>query len=165
MGIFNKTKKVTPQKYRAQPNKKNRKNVSKKIENGRTLQTKDNYLEGGKCKIIHPEHSNPKDLYRKVVVIDSNRNDELVIVKLGKSKGKELENYQSGESKYKPYVLTLDENGEPIIIDNKKFKKNARNENLSKYDVAEIKKDCFKNASKTLIKQNKKKAREVKKRG
>ncbi len=159
-------KKTTPIKYRARPSRKNSKNVSKKIENGRTLQTRDEFLEGGKDKIIHPEHPDPNDLYRKIVVIDSNRNDEIVAVKTGKSNGKPLVDYQLGESKYKPFVVTSDADGRPIVVDGKKFKKNKRNENVSKKDVNTIKKDCLTSpeTSKRLRKENRKKIRKLKNR-
>ena len=64
--------------------KPKRTNVSQKIPNGRTLQTRDEFFEGQE-KYRKPGYEN-KGLYRKVVVVDSNRADELAVVKLTTSK-------------------------------------------------------------------------------
>ncbi len=61
-----------------------RKNVSQTIPNGRTLQTRDEFFEG-KADYRKPGYED-KGHYRKVVVVDSNRKNELAVVKLTTSK-------------------------------------------------------------------------------
>ena len=53
------------------------KNVSKRYPNGRTIKTADKYLPIGK----HGESDNAKG-QRRVVIVDSNRYDELAVVRL-----------------------------------------------------------------------------------
>ncbi|MFA5659793.1 MAG: hypothetical protein WC968_00050 [Bacilli bacterium] len=137
--------------------KKKNKNVSKKIKNGTTLQTRDEYL--GNSKYIKKEHPSKNDLYRKVVVVDSNKNDELAIVKLTTKGGHGLPNYKKGKSTYKAFVET-ESNGKKIIVDNNRFVKNKTNDHLSKEDVVEIKKNVFKNSKSSKL--NRKKIRVLK---
>lgn len=113
------------------------KNRSKTIKNGTILQTRDEYLHGQQYyrKIGWETKGN----YRKVTVIDSNRNDELAVVKLYSKSGTAL---PSGKSHYKPFVETLDDKNRRIRI-GRKFISNGKS--LSKQDVAAIKRDCFTN--------------------
>ena len=144
-----------------------RKNVSQNIPNGRTLQTRDEYLKSGSGKNeIKLDHPNKRDLYRRVGVIDSNRDNELVVVKLT-TKGKhDLLNYMNGKSKYKAFVEIEDSEGKRIKIDNVRFYENSPKRDLTKEEVTQIKKDCFKNktTSNQLRNQNKKLVRQVKNR-
>lgn len=139
---------------------KKRKNVSQKIPNGRTVQTRDEFFEG-QSNYRKPGYEG-KGFYRKGVVVDSNRANELVIVKLTTSKaGKVLPDYKNGESKYRPFVETKDDKGNPITIGTK-FKENRPTSDLSIKDVNRIKKDAFVNSSNRVKKENKKKVREMK---
>ena len=84
------------------------KNISKKYPVGTRVQTRDNYLE--KTNYFDSRHPNPKDLYRGTYVVDSNSNDELVLVKLttkrnNKSKGNVSE-----------YIRLFDFNGNPRFL-------------------------------------------------
>lgn len=134
--------------------KPKRKNVSQKIPNGRTLQTRDEFFEGQE-KYRKPGYEN-KGLYRKVVVVDSNRADELAVVKLTTSKqGTALPDYQQGKSKYRPFVATKDDENKPIKV-GKKFLPNKPQKDVSQKDVNQIKKDSIKR------KDNRKKLRELK---
>ena len=63
------------------------KNISKKIPNGRTLKTSDKHLpgkNGGKMKNK-----------RRVVVVDSNKNDELAVVRITTQEQQILPLYQA----------------------------------------------------------------------
>ena len=113
------------------------KNISKSIPNGTILQTRDEYFynQGSYRK---PGYAN-KGNYRMAVVIDSNRNDELAIVKLYSNSGTTLNNTIS---KYKPFVETLDNQNNRIKI-NRKFIKSKKK--LTKDNISKIKKDCFNN--------------------
>ena len=134
--------------------KPKRKNVSQKIPNGRTLQTRDEFFEGQE-KYRKPGYEN-KGLYRKVVVVDSTRADELAVVKLTTSKqGTALPDYQQGKSKYRPFVATKDDENKPIKV-GKKFLPNKPQKDVSQKDINQIKKDSIKR------KDNRKKLRELK---
>lgn len=119
-------------------------NASKKVPNGRTVQTRDEYFNKAN-NYIKPGYENKKGgNYRKAVVVDSNRKNELALVKLTtSSKGYELPNYKKGESKFKPFVETKDNNGNFIKLGNK-FIANKKKDDLSKKDVNKIKKELVK---------------------
>lgn len=142
-----------------------RKNVSQRIPNGRTLQTRDEFLASGKGKTnIKPDHPNPRDLYRTIAVVDSNRKNELAIVKLTTSEKakKTLPNYRDGKSKYKTYVEVYDNSGKRIKIDGRKFIINEPSRDLTKAEVNKIKKDALKKAPKPIRTDNRKKIRKLK---
>lgn len=128
------------------------KNISKSIPNGTILQTRDEYLhnEGNYRK---PGYDN-KGNYRKVAVVDSNCNDELAVVKLYSKSGKSLKNTNS---KYKPFVETLDDKNNRIKVSNK-FIPNGQV--LSKQNLNTIKIDSFTTPS--VRYKNKKKVRRLK---
>jgi len=111
---------------------KQKKNISKTISNGTILQTRDEYLHN-QGKYRKPGYKN-KGNYRKVAVIDSNKNDELAVVKLYSNSGTKLKH---SSSKYKPFVETLDDKNKRIKV-GKKFISNGQK--LSKEDVSIIKK-------------------------
>ena len=146
-------------KQRKSPPK--RKNVSQTIPNGRTLQTRDEFLESGK-NYFKPGY-NQKGLYRKVVVIDTNRNNELAVVKLT-TKGKhKLPNYQKGKSSFKPIIETKDNKNNPIVLGSK-FKEHSPKQDLDKKDITKIKKESLKKSSTQTKKNNKIKLRQMKNR-
>lgn len=89
--------------------KPKRKNVSQKIPNGRTLQTRDEFFEGQE-KYRKPGYEN-KGLYRKVVVVDSNRADELAVVKL------------TTQSKEQLYPIISRENRNTVLLSQQKMMK------------------------------------------
>ena len=141
-----------------------RKNVSRRVPNGRTFQTRDEYLLSGKGKKnIKPDHPNPKDLYRRVVAIDSNRFDELVIVKTGTKGRHKLPEYGNGKARYNAFVEIYDDRHKPLKA-NSRLVENKPSKDLSKAEVIKIKKDVYKNAttSEKLRAQNKKLTRRVK---
>ena len=132
------------------------KNISKKIPNGRTLQTRDEFFEG-KGTYRKPGYEN-KGYYRQATVVDSNRKGDLAIVKLTTS-GKGREVLDRKKSKYRPYVETKDDEGMPIHI-GAKFIENSSRKDLSKRAVAEIKKRAFRKSRQAL--ENRKKVRLLK---
>ena len=132
-------------------NKKNR-NVSQNIPNGTILQTRDEYIFGSQ-NYKKPGYQN-KGNYRKVAVIDSNRRNDLAIVKLYSKSGQPLKNTAS---RYKPFVEIMDDTGKRIRIGAKFIDKGQR---LSKENVTAIKKDCFTNSS--VKYKNRKKVRVIK---
>lgn len=131
-------------------NKKNR-NISKSIPNGTVLHTRDEYIKGSE-NYRKPGCQN-KGNYRKVAVVDSNRHDDLAVVKLT-TKGKPL---PKEKATYKAFVETLDDKGKPIRIGPKFISRGAK---ISKQAISIIKKDSFKD-SKTR-KSNRRKVRDMK---
>ena len=117
-----------------------RKNVSQNILPGRTIQTRDEFFEGAK-DYLKPGYEN-KGYYRKGLVVDSNRDDELVIVKLHKPD--QSLSIPGSKSTFKPYVEVKDDDGNPIKI-GKKFvlNSNTPSKTISKHGVAEVKKVVF----------------------
>ena len=141
--------------------KKLRKNVSQKIPNGRTLQTRDEFLASGKG-YKKPGYEN-KGYYRKVVVVDSNRDNELAVVKLT-TKGKhKLRNYKQGKSSYKAFIETKDDKNNPIVL-GKKFRENSKKYDVSFSDVTEIKKSSLVKSSRKTKEVNKTRLRKLKSR-
>lgn len=136
--------------------RKRTKNVSKTIQKGTTLQTRDEYFYG-QGSYRKPGYEN-KGLYRRVVVVDSNRQDDLAVVKLGTSSGKHIPGYQKGKSRYVPIVLTKDDKGKPVRVGSH-FWKNGANKKMSNRDVQSIKRDLFKGKHK---KSNRGRLRELK---
>lgn len=147
-------------KVKIQKNRKAKKNVSQTIPNGRTLQTRDDFFENqGHYK--KPGYEK-KGLYRKVVVVDSNKDDELAVVKLTTSKrGRRIKDYKKGKSRYRPYVETKDDKGRPIKLSGK-FVENPPSADIPPKSVAKIKKSTFKSEKQSI--QNRKKVRALKKR-
>ena len=115
------------------------KNKSNKIKEGAVLRTRDEFLLGGKdTKTNHP---NKRDLYRAAVVTETNKNDELGIVKLTTKDGRKL----SGKTNYRPFIHIFDDEGR-YIKSGAKFVV-QKNQKFSKHHVAEIKKSLYKDNS------------------
>ena len=73
-------------------------------------------------------------------MIEANDNDELAVVQLTTTEGKDrtrLPKYQQGQSRFKHYVEVEDSDGEPIKV-NEKFKENHPNMDVSRQDVDTI---------------------------
>lgn len=135
-----------------------RKNISQKIPNGKIVRTRDDYLESG--KYYQKQGYSNKGNYRMGIVVDSNKYDELAIVKgTTSSKGKKIR----GNTATKPYIETKDNEGKPIKA-GKKFIPNKTKNEFSKHEVNLIKKQALKEAPIKIKKQNQKKLHELKRR-
>lgn len=110
------------------------KNRSMKYPDGTRVQTRDNYLFGS--SYYDKNHPSPNDLYRKTYVVDSNKNDELVLVKETTHRGKTNKQIETR------YVYYKDNLGNPITIDNVRFKARKKR-SLSKKDTSNLKKQVF----------------------
>lgn len=133
--------------------RKNR-NVSKEIPNGTMLHTRDEYLSSSNGFNKNGKTKN----YRKAVVVDSNRKNDLAIIKLTTSvKGKPV----PGEkvSRYKPFIETKDNRGEPIRI-SPQFVKGRKSKHLAPKVANKMKKKAIKNRKHG--KENRKVLRELK---
>lgn len=143
-----------------------KRNISSKVPNGRIIHTRDKDLHGGNGY----EKKDSKGLYRMVVVVDSNSDDELAVVKLTTSeKGIALPEYKNGKSKYREYILTLDKNDNPIKITPKdkrsgspRFEEDKPKNDMPKKVVDKIKKDCINNEA--MGKKNRDRLHKMKKR-
>lgn len=103
-----------------------------KVPQGRTITTRDNYLgDGGKT-------GSTKE--RPVVVIETNDKNELAVVPLSSRNGNNrtlLKNYEQGQSYFKHFVEIEDDEGNPIVV-NEKFRENHPNLDVSRQDVDAI---------------------------
>lgn len=134
-------------KYKYKPTKVLSRTKGGKVPQGRTLTTRDKYLDK---KAKQPNKERP------VVVIETNERNELAIVQLSSRKGKDrtrLKNYQQGQSYFKHYVEITDDEGKPIRVNNK-FKENHPNMDVSRQDVDVIIDTVF-NHSKPMQKNKK----------
>lgn len=143
-----KPKKVKKRKIakKAKPSPKEE-NKSKRYPDGRTLQTRDKFLPLDK----RGKSTSPKD-ERRVVIIDSNRRDELAVVRLTRQKQintTSLPTYKKGNGKdsfFKHFVEIEDNERNPIKVDGIKFKENNPSQDLSRKEL-EIVKDKVLNHS------------------
>lgn len=127
------TRKTTEKK--AAPSKKvpPARTANGRVPQGRTLTTRDKFLDK---KAKEPEKKRP------VVVIEANDRNDLAVVQLTTSEGKDrtqLEHYQQGKSRFKHYVEIADDEGNPIRV-NQKFQENHPELDVSRKDVERIKK-------------------------
>ena len=134
---------------------KKRKNVSQKYRNGLILQTRDEYFEGeGNFRKQGYEN---KGNYRKAVVVDSNRDNELAVVKLTTKRGIKL----NDKSNYRPFIETRDNEDKAIKVSNKFM---ATKKTIEKRKVDAIKINSLKNSGKDIGTANSNKLRQLKKR-
>lgn len=129
------------------------KNVSSTIKNGSIIQTRDEYFFGGlDTKTGHP---NKKDLYRQAVIVETNKDDRLGVVKLTTKGQHKLQNFKNGKSGYKPILHVFDDDGKSIKV-SQKFVLNKKDK-VSKKEVVQIKKSLYKKSSRSTIKENRSK--------
>lgn len=113
-----------------------RKNVSQTIPNGTLIITNDLYFSGTDGKSAKT---------RMATTVDSNRSDELAVVKYTTSNkhGRSFKN-DKGFKRHGDRVFTEDNEGKPIKIDNKKFTKGSEKRKISVAQANEIKRRCIK---------------------
>lgn len=129
-------------------------NRSEKIPIGRSLQTRDEYIEGGIAK----EGADEKAFYRRVFAVETNELDELAVIKSTTSeKGKIIPNYD-GKSRTRPYVYTTDDEGQPIKK-GKKYIENPPSKDIKPEVAEKLLKEAIKhpNSYKNVVKMKKRK--------
>lgn len=156
------TTKTTTKKRSVKKSKQNplhritSKNISNKIKNGTILQTRDEFFEGQgnyrKPGYIH------KGKYRKIIVIDSNRNDALAVVKLT-TQGHSYKVPTLSKSRFRPFIQTLDNENKPIKI-GAKF--TYKGENVDEKIVNIAKKICLTKPGQNIIQENRLKLKKLK---
>ena len=135
----------------------------KRIPNGRTLKTEDEYLPSKQSKIKEQKDK------RWVAVIDSNKDNELAIVRLTDENTTNttlLPNYKKGNKKdtyFKHFVETTDNNGDPIkVIKGGKFQENDKRYDLSSEEIDKIYDKVYHHSKQST--QNQKLRKELKKK-
>lgn len=116
------------------------KNKSQKYPNGTIVQTRDEYLQRKGASRITPytdrNHVADSSYYRTTVVVDSNRDDELALVKKTTHGGK------SPKGTFSDFVEVFNFEDEPIKIG--KYFKTKRGKRISKKETSELRKRLFK---------------------
>lgn len=112
-----------------------KKNKSTIYKDGTRIQTRDNNLFGS--TYFDFRHPNPNDLYRKTYVVDSNKNDELVLVK------ETTHRRRTGPVLDSRFIYYKDNLGNPIKVDGKRFKV-RKSRSLNKLDTINLKIQVFK---------------------
>ena len=122
-----------------------KKNISKTVPNGAFIITNDKFFYGTDGK---------SNKTRMATVIDSNKKDELALVKFTNSKkhGRPFKN-NKGINRHSDTVYIKDNSGKPIKIDNKKFQSNSKR-NITPKQANEIKRRSVKE-SKFRVKNRK----------
>lgn len=125
-----------------------RRNKSSKYPDGTIVQTRDEHLHRHGSSRHAPysdsRHPNPRDYYRTTVVVDSNRDDELALVKKTTHGGK------SPRGTYSEHVEVLDHANNPIK-NGRYFKVTRRR--ISKENVNALRKQIFKSGPKAQLNQ------------
>lgn len=118
------------------------KNKSQKYPNGTIVQTRDEFLQrrGSSRRTPYSDanHPNPRDYYRTTVVVDSNRKNELALVKKTTHSGR------SPKGTYSERIEVRNFKNKPIKIGSY-FKVSRKR--LSKKETSDLRKRVFKTGS------------------
>lgn len=121
-----------------------------KVPKGRTLSTHDKYLPNSKHSVQQKDN-------RPLIVIETNKNNDLAVVPTSSRPGKNrtrMKKYQQGETYFKHFVEIEDNEGKPIRINNK-FRENHPNMDVSEEDIEKIRKKVFDFSKASTENQNK----------
>lgn len=138
---MNKTKKIPK-----------RKNVSQIIKNGTTIKTRDEFFQDNN-NYIKPKYEGAKTLYREVTVVDSNRNNELAVIKFQSSGKFSVKNKVNQVEKYAPYIKTKDNDGKPIKL-GEKFQRANPKYDIPKNKANRMKKNSVQNKNNKISNEN-----------
>lgn len=124
----------------------NRKNVSQTVKNGTAIKTRDEYFLDNKG-YKKPNYENaPDTLYRESIVVDSNRNGHLGIIKIQSGGKKTVVNKSGQKEKYNLYIKTKDDEGNPIKL-GLKFQRAKEKYGVTEKQANKMKKQAMKNKS------------------
>ena len=144
---------------------------SKKIPNGTVLRTRDVHLPGGDASKheTEPWFSDKNILYRMVMVIDSNRKDELARVELTVNKrGKTVTSkHAESRSRARPFIHVKFSDGTALKKTSGKLEKHKIDADFTEEEAHEIKMYAIKNENvpKSTKKDNRKKLKWLKASG
>lgn len=130
---------------------------TKQPDVGRTVQTRDEYFEG-QSTYRKPGYEG-KGNYRKAVVVAQHGKD-LAVVKTTKGSPRGIPLQDEKVSKFKPFVETKDDEGNPIRY-GKKFIPNGCKKRFSTRDTLQIIVECFR-TNESQRKRNRNKVRKMK---
>lgn len=129
-----------------------RKNVSRKIPNGTVVFTRDEFFEDHNG-YIKEKYRNSTKLYRETTVIDSNRNNELALIKHQSNGVYYVVNNKGQKEFYNPYIKTKDDKGNPIKL-GEKFQRGPSKYNVSPKSANKMKIRSIKNKNDKTRKTN-----------
>ena len=130
-----------------------RKNVSQSIRNGTAILTRDEFFEDHNNYIKEGYKDKPNIFYREATVVDSNRNDELAIIKQQSSGKFSVKKNNNKVSKYNTYIKITDNEGNPIKI-GEKFKRANPNYDVSEQRANQMKRKSLRSSNKKVAKEN-----------
>lgn len=130
-----------------------RKNVSQKVKNGTAILTRDEFFEDHNNYQKEKYKNNPNIYYREATVVDSNRNDELAIIKHQSSGRFSVKKNNGKTSTYNAYIKTKDDEGKPIKI-GPKFKRANPNYDVTRNRANKMKKQSVKGKNKQIATDN-----------
>lgn len=149
---FNKRQNKTKSgKYSKLPPK--RKNVSQKVKNGTAILTRDEFFEDHNNYQKEKYKSNPNFYYREATVVDSNRNDELAIIKHQSSGKFSVKKNNDKTAKYNTYIKIKDNEGKPIKI-GAKFKRANPDYDVTEQKANRMKRKSVRSSNKQINKDN-----------
>lgn len=132
-----------------------KKNVSRTIKNGTLVTFRDSYLENGK------NTKREGNDVRVGVVIDSNRDDKVAILKQQHS----LNSISYNNRSFNPNIKTRNKNNELLSIDGNNVRLQTRVQNsISEKESNELKRKALKDTSKNVRKPNRRRLKELKNR-
>lgn len=141
--------------------KKYGKNVSREIINGTVIMSRDEYFQDNN-NFQKLKYKNKKDvLYRENIAVDSNRNNELALIKVQSGGKLEVKNNSGQKEKYNPYIKTKDNEGKPIKI-GEKFRVGDPKYNVSEKNANQMKKEAVKSRSNFINSENRRALKELK---
>lgn len=140
---------------------KQRKNVSQKVRNGTAVLTRDEYFEDNNGYKKEKYKDKPNVMYREATVVDSNRDNELAIIKHQSSGKYSVTNKNGQRRKYNTYIKTKDDEGQPIKL-GKKFQRAKPNYDVTEKQANKMKKQSLKTKNAKARKENKNALRELK---
>lgn len=132
---------------------RNRKNVSQKVRNGTVILTRDEFFEDHNNYKKQKYNDKPDVFYREATVVDSNRKDELAVIKHQSGGKLSVKKKNNKVSKYNTYIKITDNEGKPIRI-GEKFKRANLNYGVSEKNANQMKVNSVKNDNAKVAKDN-----------
>lgn len=138
-----------------------RKNVSQKVRNGTAILTRDEFFEDHNNYQKEKYKDKPNVFYREATVVDSNRKNELAIIKHQSSGKFSVRKKNNKVSKYNAYIKITDNEGKPIRI-GEKFKRANSNYDVTEKCANKMKKNSVKSLNKGISLTNRKALQKLK---
>ncbi len=138
-------------------------NVSSKVKIGTVIMTRDEYFLDNN-NYVKPKYANkPNILYREAIAVDTNKQNELLLVKVQSGGKFTVINKLGQKEKYNPHFKRLDNEGKPITL-NEKFKRGNPKYDIPEKEVDKIKTNALNHPNKNSRYKNKVELRKLKER-